>query len=67
VELESETADATPVPERVTVCGLPPALSVMVSDALTVPGEEGVNVTLIGQLAPAARPVPQRFVCEKLL
>jgi hypothetical protein len=65
--LESETAGATPVPESVTVCGLPLALSVTVNDALTGPRDEGVNVTLIGQLAPAARPVPQLFVCEKLL
>jgi hypothetical protein len=55
------------VPVSETLCGLPLALSVTVSDALTAPGDEGVNVTLIVQLAPAARPVPQLFVCEKLL
>lgn len=53
---------ATPLPVRVTVCGLPLALSVMVS----VPGREpvavGVKVILKVQFAPAASAEPQSFV-----
>ena len=55
------------MPVSETLCGLLLALSVTTNDAVTAPGEEGVNVTLMVQLAPAARPVPQLFVCEKLL
>jgi hypothetical protein len=42
-----------------------PALSVIVTDALRAPEAAGVNVTLIAQFVPAAKPVPQLFVCEK--
>jgi hypothetical protein len=37
----------------------------MVSVPDLAPVTVGVNVTLIAQLAPAARLVPQLFVCEK--
>jgi hypothetical protein len=47
------------VPERLTVCGLPLALSEMLSEAVSVPAMEGVNVTAIVQLAPAASELPQ--------
>src|SRR5271169_3413011 len=54
---------AVPVPVKLTVCGLPLALSVMV----IVPGCEpvvvGVNVTLMVQFAPAATEAPQVLVC----
>ena len=59
------TGGATPVPVKYTVCGLPLALSVMVSDALRDPGAVGVNATLIEQLTPAATLLPQVFVSEK--
>ena len=51
---ERLTRAAVPVPERLTVCGLPLALSVMLSEAVRLPLAEGVNLTLIVQLAPAA-------------
>jgi hypothetical protein len=51
-----------PVPERLTICGLPLALSVMVTAPLRVPVAVGVKVTLIVQLFPAATLVPQLFV-----
>jgi hypothetical protein len=57
------TGTPPPVPERLTVCGLPVALSVIVSAPTIVPVAVGVKVTLIVQLAPAANPVPQVFVC----
>jgi hypothetical protein len=55
----------TAVPVRLTVWGLPLALSLMLREALRVPAAVGVNVTLIVQLAPAATPLPQVFVCKK--
>jgi len=52
-----------PVPVRVTVFGLPDALSVIVTVPLWEPVEVGLNVTLIVQLAPPATEVPQVLVC----
>ena len=51
-----------PVPERLTVCGLPRALSVILTEALRLALAEGVNVTLIVQLAPAATELPHVLV-----
>jgi hypothetical protein len=56
-----------PVPERLTVCGLPLALSAMLTSAVRVPPAEGVKVTLIVQSAPAATELPQLFVSAKSL
>src|SRR6266576_3761149 len=39
-----------PVPVRLTICGLPPALSVMVKFPVRAPAAVGVNVTLIVQV-----------------
>jgi len=47
------------VPERLTLCGLPLALSVMVTDAVSVLAREGVKVMLIMQLPGAATELPQ--------
>jgi hypothetical protein len=64
VRLERETTGAVPVPNRVTLCGLPAALSVIVTAAFRAPTAVGVKVTLIVQLAfgatglPAAQVVP---------
>lgn len=52
----------TPVPVRLTVWGLPAALSVTLRVPLAVPLAVGVKLTLIVQLAPAATLVPQVFV-----
>ena len=54
-----------PVPLTATVWGLPLALSVTLTAALRVPVAVGVNFTPIVQLAPAATPLAQVFVCEK--
>jgi len=56
------TGIEAPVPAKLTVCGLPLALSVIVSDALREPAAVGVNVTLMVQLAPAKTVLPQVFV-----
>jgi len=64
VRLVGETlvVDAAPVPVRLTVCGLPGALSKMLIDAVRAPAAVGVNVTLIVQLLFAATELPQVFV-----
>ena len=58
---------AVPVPERLTLWGLPVALSVRVTAAPRVPLAAGVKVTLIVQLAPAATELPQLLVWAKSL
>ena len=55
-------AGAIPVPERVTVCGLPVALSVTVMVPGWLPTAVGVKVTLMEQLAAAAREAGQVLV-----
>ena len=54
--LEGDTlaVGSNPVPPKLTVCGLPEALSVSASDPVRAPPAVGVNVTLMAQLAPAA-------------
>jgi hypothetical protein len=59
---ESVTDAAVPVPERLTVCGLPLALSVMLTKAARLPLAEGLKVTLIVQFPPAATELPQVLV-----
>jgi hypothetical protein len=56
------TPAATPVPDRVTVCGLPVALSVTVIVPGWLPVAVGVKVTLMEQLVPAATEAPQVLV-----
>lgn len=56
------------MPDRFTVCAAPltpPELSVTASDAEREPGAVGVKVTLIEQVLPAARLVPQVLVWAK--
>ena len=65
--LVGEAETLVPVPLRLTDCGLPLALSVMVSVPVTGPPAVGVKVTLIVQFDPAATLVPQLLVSEKLL
>jgi len=50
------------MPLNATVCGLPAALSEMLSAALRAPGAVGLNVTLRVQLAFAAKELPQVWV-----
>jgi hypothetical protein len=59
---ERLTTGWSPVPVKPMVCGLPPALSLTVSEALRDPAAEGVNVTVIVQLLPAATLPPQLLV-----
>jgi hypothetical protein len=56
---------ALPVPVRLTVCGLPVALSAMLTEAVRIKGAVGENVTLIVQLPPAATELPHVLVCPK--
>lgn len=58
---------AVPVPLRVTVWGLPAALSVSVTPAERAPLAVGVKVTLIVQVLPAAREAQELLVWEKSL
>jgi len=62
---ETETVAATPVPLRATVCGLPVALSAIDRLAVLAPAVVGRKVTLMVQLFPAARLLPQLFVWAK--
>ena len=64
-DVGESVTDATPVPVRLAVCGLPLALSVTVSVAVLVPPAEGVNVTLMVHRAPAASELPQLLVWAK--
>ena len=69
LELERPTAGAgapAPVPLRVMDCGLPPALSLMVTAPVRAPVTVGLKVTLIEQFPLfAATELPQLFVCAK--
>ena len=56
---------AAPVPDRPAVWGLLPALSVTVNVALRDPVAAGVKVTLIVQVALAAKAEGQLLVCPK--
>ena len=56
---ETLTEKSIPVPESFTDCGLPLALSEMLSEAPRVPAADGVNVIAIVQLPPAATEEPQ--------
>ena len=65
LEGAADTVKSSPLPFNETVCGLPEALSVIVTAPLTVPPACGVKVTLIVQLAPPAREAGQLLVCAK--
>jgi hypothetical protein len=56
---------SVPVPLKGTACGLPEALSVIVTFAVRFPVAVGLNVTLIEQFAAAATLAPHVFVSEK--
>ncbi len=58
---EGDSVTAVPVPLRLTVCGLPLALSLMLRVPLRVPTAVGLNATLIVQLVCGARLLPQVF------
>jgi hypothetical protein len=54
-----------PVPFSATACGLPEALSVIVTLAARFPAAVGLKVTLMEQFAPAATLPPHVLVSEK--
>lgn len=54
-----------PVPVSATVCGLPEALSAMLSNPPRIPAAVGVKVMLILQLARPATALPQLLVAAK--
>jgi hypothetical protein len=60
-------AGVTPVPLRETLCGLPVALSLILTLALRLPEAVGLNVTVMVQLAAAARLLGQVLVWAKSL
>jgi hypothetical protein len=59
VEAERLVTGPLPVPVKLTVCGLPKALSVMLTEAVRLPVAVGAKVTLILQLPPAGTELPQ--------
>ena len=61
-----ETTGAAPVPVRLTVCGVLLASSLMVTFPVMLPGVVGEKVTVIVQLAPGPRELPQLLVWAKL-
>ena len=56
--VQDRIASCVPAPDRGTVCGLALELSAMLSEAASVPVTEGVNITTIVHLAPAASELP---------
>jgi hypothetical protein len=65
VDLHISLADQVPVPDRATFCGLPPPSSLIDTSAVRLPFTNGLNVTLIKQLAPEATLVPHVLVSAK--
>jgi hypothetical protein len=65
LRLVGESFAVVPIPLRLTFCGLPAALSEMLSAAVRVPEAVGLKVTLMLQLAPAAKEVPHVWVWAK--
>lgn len=62
---ETVATGAVPVPVKLTVWGLPLALSVMLRVAVRDPLAAGAKVTLIVQLPPATTELPHVFVWAK--
>lgn len=58
---EGDHVTAVPVPLRLIVCGLPLALSLIVTVPVRTPTAAGLNATLIVQLICGARELPQVF------
>jgi hypothetical protein len=63
---ETLASGAVPVPFKLTVCGLFGALSETESVPVITPAAIGANTTLITQLLPAGRLVPQLSLSPKL-
>src|SRR5438132_13846076 len=65
LKLVGESFAVVPIPLSVTFCGLPAALSLMLSAAVRIPDAVGLNVTLMLQLEPTASELPHVWDCEK--
>ena len=61
----SLTCPALPVPVSAIVCGLPAALSVIVTAPFRVPVFVGENAALMVQLPPGATDPPHVLLCAK--
>jgi hypothetical protein len=61
----SDNSLYVPVPDKGTLCGLPPPVSVTVTAAERVPVAVGLKITLMVQLLFPARLLPQLLVWEK--
>ncbi len=61
-KLVGKSLAVVPIPLSVTFCGLPAALSLILSAAVRVPDAVGLNLTLILQLAPATSELPHVWV-----
>ena len=61
----SATVALKPVPESATVCGLPAALSLIVSAPVRFPEAVGVKVTFMAQVPLLANELGQLLVCAK--
>src|SRR5438105_4348554 len=59
------TAGPSPVPLKPTLCGLPAASSLILTFALRLPADRGVNVTEIVHVAFTASVLGHVFVCAK--
>ena len=62
---DTVTEKSDPAPAKLTSCGLPTALSVIVSKPVLLPDAVGVNVTLMVQFAPGATLAPQELSWAK--
>lgn len=58
-KLDGLSSTTVPTPVRLTICGLPAALSVMTTAPVRVPPCVGVKITLMVQLAKLGRLEPQ--------
>jgi hypothetical protein len=67
LEGEAPALGAVPVPESAIAWGLPEAESATVTAAVRIPVALGLKITLIAQLLPAARELPQLLVWVKSL
>ena len=66
VDGETEaTPPLTPLPETPTKWMLPWALSLMTTTEERAHAPDGVKVTVMVQVPPGGKPVPQVLVCEK--
>ena len=65
VKVTAGPLPCAPVPVSVTVCGLPAAVSLTLTEAERAPRAAGLKVTAMVQLKPATRVMGQLLVCGK--